>query len=182
MSRTRAWRFRGGRVTAMLAVVLSLSFPLAALAGFVYSTWWPPPALKNLVLTSHPTHLHCGEGRSAIGTSTDPGEGWGYIRTRTMAGTCSGAIHAVPAGYLGAAVRAWRTNPGSSTFALCSTTGTAYTAQAWSEFGVGALLCSNPAGAQEFYAQARPVHGYDSLGQVLYKVAPWGHNSPIQSY
>lgn len=52
VSRTRARRGRRGRVTATLVFVLILSFPLAAFAGFVYSSWWPPTALKNLVVGS----------------------------------------------------------------------------------------------------------------------------------
>ena len=166
----------------ILVFVFLVGFPLGALAAFVYSAWWPPPALSSNFISPH-GDFHCGEGRSGMGTSTNPGEGWGYVRTRLNSPSpCNGAIHAVPAGYLGAATRAWRRNSGTSTWVLCSTTGTAYTANAWSSFGVGALLCSNPAGSQDFYAQARPVHGYDFNGNVWYAVAPWGHSSPIQSY
>lgn len=166
----------------LASAVLVVLFPLAALAGFVYSTWNWQTTLDHMLIFSH-GDFHCGEGRSAMGTSSDPGEVWGYVRSKVDPGTgCAGSLSSVPAGYLAAATRGWYDPDNNGTFSLCGETGFAYSAVTTYSFGVGAALCPNPSGADEYYAQARPRHGYDSGAGTYYKTGVWSHNSPMQSY
>lgn len=174
----------GLRASLLLTLAVVVAFPLSAVAGFVYSSFAATASVDYLV-QSATSNYHCGEGRSAVGDSADPGEQRGEIQSRidnNIGFGCTGSTQNVQPGYLGVATRGWYDPDNDGSFTLCNYTNYAYSSVSAYGFAVGASLCPNPAGADEYYAEARITHGWDSGGGVAYDSSSWGFTSPKQSY
>lgn len=93
-------------------------------------------------------------------------------------GTCNLALSRPP-GYLGAEVQGWYDPNNDGTYSYCGTTGIYTNSSSTSSFGVGAILCPNPAGLDPYFSRSRASH-YDA-GLGVYYVSSL-RDSPIQNY
>jgi hypothetical protein len=71
-----------------------------------------------------------------------------WIRSAFSPNHCGAPVYWMPSGYLG--IRAWGYRDGF----VCTSTGFYYNSSSQYEFGVGAVLCGNPAGSQVFHTSA----------------------------
>ena len=88
-----------------------------------------------------------------------------------ISGSCSGASHSVPSGYLGTSLYGYKDGSG------CGYSGIYYSTVATSAWQLWITMCSNPSGTQTFYTLGYGwfynTGGYDLIG---------GFQSPSQNY
>jgi hypothetical protein len=155
MTQNMTKRGAAALAVACLATVLLATAALAATSGRVYR--------------SSPDSVYSACSRADIVATAD---NKAYTSSFTTLGACAGTYSAA-AGWLGA--RAFGFRDGN----YCGSTSWHYNSGSTWEFGVGAKLCSNPAGSQSFHTTA------DSRAWKPYSLSYADHawvTSPSQNY
>ncbi len=122
------------------AVVLLLAGPAGA--GYIQGD------SRRLTIALHSldnTYTYCGRGYATVGDSASPADGQAFVRaTFWFPGSCgsTNGDYVMTAGKLGAFVVYMRNGT------VCGSTNPVFSSVATARFGVGAVVCSNPAGGQ----------------------------------